>query len=227
MASSTAPAGTRPPGDSDCPPPRRELSASGSAAGCPSVGPSVGSSSASSSGAASSAASASISFSVDPAATSAAGPRNPVEISFAEISPRFTMHTYNLLRWNCNNFSNEVTQFLVGKEIPSHILSLPDDVMNTPLGQQLMPFLNMMEAQMRTASEQGVGQGGMHQWTPPSGREGVHSLAPATAVEYATGSTATAEEAAPSAFAPTPETLKTPFAETGPNVMRGSSSYLP
>jgi hypothetical protein len=107
------------------------------------------------------------------------------------------MHTYNLLRWNCNNFSNEVTQFLVGKEIPSHILSLPDDVMNTPLGQQLMPFLNMMEAQMRTASEQGVGQGGMHQWTPPSGREGVHSLAPATAIEYATGSTATAEEAVP------------------------------
>lgn len=124
-------------------------------------------------------------------------PEELLQEFLAEISPRFTMHTYNLLRWNCNNFSNEVTQFLVGKEIPSHILSLPDDVMNTPLGQQLMPFLNMMEAQMRTASEQGVGQGGMHQWTPPSGREGVHSLAPATAVEYATGSTATAEEAVP------------------------------
>lgn len=124
-------------------------------------------------------------------------PEELLQEFLAEISPRFTMHTYNLLRWNCNNFSNEVTQFLVGKEIPSHILSLPDDVMNTPLGQQLMPFLNMMEAQMRTASEQGVGQGGMHQWTPPSGREGVHSLAPATAIEYATGSTATAEEAVP------------------------------
>ena len=122
-------------------------------------------------------------------------PEELLQEFLAEISPRFTMHTYNLLRWNCNNFSNEVAQFLVGKEIPSHILSLPDDVMNTPLGQQLMPFLNMMEAQMRTASEQGVGQGGMHQWTPPSGREGVHSLAPATAVESATVSTATAEEA--------------------------------
>ena len=130
-------------------------------------------------------------------------PEELLQEFLAEISPRFTMHTYNLLRWNCNNFSNEVAQFLVGKEIPSHILSLPDDVMNTPLGQQLMPFLNMMEAQMRTASEQGVGQGGMHQWTPPSGREGVHSLAPATAVESATVSTATAEEAVPTP--PVPE----------------------
>ena len=113
-------------------------------------------------------------------------PEELLQEFLAEISPRFTMHTYNLLRWNCNNFSNEVAQFLVGKEIPSHILSLPDDVMNTPLGQQLMPFLNMMEAQMRTASEQGVGQGGMHQWTPPSGREGVHSLVPEKAAEEAT-----------------------------------------
>ena len=131
-------------------------------------------------------------------------PEELLQEFLAEISPRFTMHTYNLLRWNCNNFSNEVTQFLVGKEIPSHVLSLPDDVMNTPLGQQLMPFLNMMEAQMRTASEQGVGQGGMHQWTPPSGREGVHSLAPATAVESATPAVSTAEEAVPTP-APAPE----------------------
>ena len=121
-------------------------------------------------------------------------PEELLQEFLAEISPRFTMHTYNLLRWNCNNFSNEVAQFLVGKEIPSHILSLPDDVMNTPLGQQLMPFLNMMEAQMRTASEQGVGQGGMHQWTPPSGREGVHSLVPEKAAEEAT-KVDTAEEA--------------------------------
>ena len=121
-------------------------------------------------------------------------PEELLQEFLAEISPRFTMHTYNLLRWNCNNFSNEVAQFLVGKEIPSHILSLPDDVMNTPLGQQLMPFLNMMEAQMRTTSEQGVGQGGMHQWTPPSGREGVHSLVPEKAAEEAT-KVDTAEEA--------------------------------
>mmetsp|Transcript_14110 Transcript_14110/g.57322 ORF Transcript_14110/g.57322 Transcript_14110/m.57322 type:complete len:205 (-) Transcript_14110:812-1426(-) len=88
MASSTAPAGTRPP-SSECPPNARgELAASVPAAGCPSVGSSSGSSSASSSGTASwPAASASISFSVDPAATSAAGPRKPVEISFAEMPP--------------------------------------------------------------------------------------------------------------------------------------------
>ena len=88
MASSTAPAGTRPPGDSDRPPPRRELAASGSAGNVSErraerrvlLGVVVGSRELGRP-------SASISFSVDPAATSAAGPRNPVEISFAEIPP--------------------------------------------------------------------------------------------------------------------------------------------
>ena len=36
---------------------------------------------------------------------------------------------------------------------PRHILDLPDEVMSTPLGQQLMPMLSMMDAQMRTVSE--------------------------------------------------------------------------
>ena len=131
-------------------------------------------------------------------------PEELLQEFLAEISHRFTMHTYNLLRWNCNNFSNEVAQFLVGREIPGHVLSLPDDVMSTPLGQQLMPFLNMMEAQMRTASEQGTG-GGMHQWTPPTMN---HHAAPATAIEDA--ATPTPEEAVPTA----PEPKATPPEKT-------------
>ena len=42
-------------------------------------------------------------------------PEELLQEFLAEISHRFTMHTYNLLRWNCNNFSNEVAQFLVGR----------------------------------------------------------------------------------------------------------------
>ena len=38
-------------------------------------------------------------------------------------------------------------------------LSLPDEVLSTPFGQQLMPMLSMMDAQMRTASE-GASVGG-------------------------------------------------------------------
>lgn len=50
-----------------------------------------------------------------------------------EISPRYTHETYNLLTHNCNTFSNEVAQHLVGTTIPQYILDLPNDVMKSPL----------------------------------------------------------------------------------------------
>ena len=80
-------------------------------------------------------------------------PREVFDEFLVDIAPRFTMQTYNLLRHNCNNFSDEVAQFLVGEGIPRHIVDLPNEVMNTPFGQQLMPMLSMMDAQMRTVSE--------------------------------------------------------------------------
>ena len=93
-------------------------------------------------------------------------PRELFDEFLVDVAPRFTMHTYNLLRHNCNNFSDEVANFLVGEGIPRHIVDLPDEVMSTPLGQQLMPMLSMMDAQMRTVSEGGGGQFGA--WTPPT-----------------------------------------------------------
>ncbi|XP_063852913.1 uncharacterized protein DDB_G0284459-like isoform X3 [Scylla paramamosain] len=45
--------------------------------------------------------------------------------------------TYDLFKHNCNNFSDEVSQFLCGRGIPKHILQLPDEVLNTPLGETL------------------------------------------------------------------------------------------
>lgn len=45
---------------------------------------------------------------------------------------------------NCNNFSNDFAMFLVGKGIPAHITSLPQDVLNTPFGQMLRPQIDAM-----------------------------------------------------------------------------------
>lgn len=61
-------------------------------------------------------------------------PKDVFEMYLDEIRPRYTAETYNLLTHNCNNFSNEVSQFLVGKEIPSYILQLPTEVLNSPMG---------------------------------------------------------------------------------------------
>lgn len=44
---------------------------------------------------------------------------------------QFRLGTYDLFHHNCNNFSNELAQFLVGRTIPSYILDLPKEVLNT------------------------------------------------------------------------------------------------
>jgi hypothetical protein len=46
-----------------------------------------------------------------------------------------------LLKHNCNNFSNDLSLVLVGKPIPSHIIELPDEILNTPFGPILRSFL--------------------------------------------------------------------------------------
>ncbi|XP_050538166.1 uncharacterized protein LOC126903751 isoform X3 [Daktulosphaira vitifoliae] len=56
---------------------------------------------------------------------------------------QFAQHKYNLLKNNCNNFTNELSQFLCGTSIPDYILNLPNEVLNTPIGQQLAPVLEL------------------------------------------------------------------------------------
>ncbi|XP_005092451.1 desumoylating isopeptidase 1 [Aplysia californica] len=59
----------------------------------------------------------------------------------------FRAETYHLFHHNCNNFSSEVAQFLTGKDIPSHITSLPQDVLSTPFGAMIQPFVESMHVQ--------------------------------------------------------------------------------
>ncbi|KAL3897232.1 MAG: hypothetical protein SGCHY_003565 [Lobulomycetales sp.] len=49
--------------------------------------------------------------------------------------------SYHLLDNNCNNFSDAVCMYLVGKNIPSHITGLPQDFLNTPLGAAIRPVI--------------------------------------------------------------------------------------
>lgn len=61
-------------------------------------------------------------------------PLERLETFLRQISPRFTAMTYDLLNNNCNNFSNELSMFLLGTGIPRHILDLPNEALSTPLG---------------------------------------------------------------------------------------------
>ncbi|KAI8587984.1 thioredoxin family protein [Geranomyces variabilis] len=61
-----------------------------------------------------------------------------------ELKKVWTADKYHLLDNNCNTFSNELCNFLVGKDIPSHITGLPAEFLNTPFGQSLRPMLEGM-----------------------------------------------------------------------------------
>jgi hypothetical protein len=76
-------------------------------------------------------------------------PQEIFEQYLRDIQPRYTQETYNLMKHNCNNFSDEVCQFLVGSGIPEHILRLPEEVMSSPMGPVLGPLIENLETTLR------------------------------------------------------------------------------
>ncbi|CAI9107447.1 OLC1v1006798C1 [Oldenlandia corymbosa var. corymbosa] len=79
-------------------------------------------------------------------------PQDVFEMYLQEISPRYTQQTYSLLTHNCNNFSNEVAQFLVGATIPEYILNLPNEVINSPMGAMFLPMIQQLETTLRAGA---------------------------------------------------------------------------
>ncbi|KXS17388.1 DUF862-domain-containing protein [Gonapodya prolifera JEL478] len=86
----------------------------------------------------------------------------PREVFFEylqEMRSVYTADKYHLLDNNCNNFTNEVCQFLVGRTIPSHITGLPNEFLQTPLGKQLLPMIEGMFGRSRYNGEQAPASG--------------------------------------------------------------------
>ncbi|CAN6293265.1 unnamed protein product [Urochloa humidicola] len=79
-------------------------------------------------------------------------PREVFEDFLREIGPRYTPSTYSLLTHNCNNFSNEAVQFLASATVPSYILELPTQVMNSPIGALIMPMIQGLETSLRAGA---------------------------------------------------------------------------
>ncbi|QPG97163.1 hypothetical protein C2857_005891 [Epichloe festucae Fl1] len=68
-------------------------------------------------------------------------PMDIIEEYLDSLRPIFTLEAYDLFRHNCNNFSDSFAKFLVGKGIPSHIVSMPQAVLDSPMGRMLLPQL--------------------------------------------------------------------------------------
>ncbi|GAW83560.1 hypothetical protein, conserved [Plasmodium gonderi] len=69
------------------------------------------------------------------------------------IQPNFTVDKYNLVNWNCNNFTNEICNFLVGKNIPQYILDTPKEVMSTSKGKLILDMMQSYQTSIAPGFE--------------------------------------------------------------------------
>ncbi len=74
-------------------------------------------------------------------------PLEVFEAYLAEISERYNMNTYNILKNNCNHFTNEILNFLTGSDLPDSVLKQHEELNNTGLGQMILPMLENMNNQ--------------------------------------------------------------------------------
>ncbi|RZF48892.1 hypothetical protein LSTR_LSTR003272 [Laodelphax striatellus] len=102
----------------------------------------------------------------DPGGTALGEPQRTVDLGVTYI-PRavfedyleglrtstFRGDQYSLFKHNCNNFSNELSQFLVGQQIPQYILNLPEHILaklsGSGFGQQLNGILSNLSASIQ------------------------------------------------------------------------------
>jgi desumoylating isopeptidase 1 len=70
--------------------------------------------------------------------------------SLAQI---YTAESYDLFLHNCNNFTQDLSMFLVGKDIPENIRTLPQKFLETPIGQMLRSQIDQSMRSMTQAPD--------------------------------------------------------------------------
>lgn len=77
-------------------------------------------------------------------------PLDVIEEYIESLESVYTPESYDLFVHNCNNFSQDLAMFLVGKSIPGQIRALPETFLNTPMGQMLR---GQIDQSMRTMTQ--------------------------------------------------------------------------
>ncbi|EXJ83995.1 hypothetical protein A1O3_04662 [Capronia epimyces CBS 606.96] len=85
-------------------------------------------------------------------------PLDVIEEYIESLEDIYTPESYDLFLHNCNNFSQDLAMFLVGKSIPDEIRSLPETFLNTPIGQMLRGQLDQSMRKMTQAPDAAAGQ---------------------------------------------------------------------
>jgi hypothetical protein len=85
-------------------------------------------------------------------------PIEVVEEYVQSLESIYTPESYDLFLHNCNNFSQDLCMFLVGKSIPEKISSLPETFLKTPIGQMMRGQIDQSMRRMTQAPDAVSGQ---------------------------------------------------------------------
>ena len=153
----------------------------------------------------------------------------------AAIAPQYTADAYDLLRHNCNNFTDAVAQFLIGEGIPRHIIDLPNEVLSSPMGPVLMPLISSLGgglAQGRAGqpAAQPIARGAMS-WAPSASLPPLRAAAPAPAAvqkppELAAALAGSSAAALPGSIPADPDFLATAVRERAASAAEGRAAQL-
>lgn len=85
-------------------------------------------------------------------------PPELIEDYLESLESIYTPESYDLFLHNCNNFSQDLAVFLVGKSIPEEITSLPETFLQTPMGQMIRGQVDQSMRRMTQAPDAVAGQ---------------------------------------------------------------------
>ena len=68
----------------------------------------------------------------------------------------YTQESYDLFLHNCNNFTQDLAMFLLGRGIPDHIRTLPERFLQTPFGQMMKPAVDATIRRIASADAGGA-----------------------------------------------------------------------
>lgn len=80
-------------------------------------------------------------------------PIEVIEEYIQSLEAIYTPESYDLFLHNCNNFSQDLCMFLVGKSIPEKISSLPETFLKTPIGQMMRGQIDQSMRRMTQAPD--------------------------------------------------------------------------
>jgi desumoylating isopeptidase 1 len=101
-------------------------------------------------------------------------PEDVIDEYIESLEAIYTPESYDLFMHNCNNFSQDLAMFLVGKSIPDEIRSLPETFLRTPMGQMLRGQLDQSMRTMTQAPDAVSGQSAARRTSRPA--QTVHAV---------------------------------------------------